>query len=117
MRPFVGPNDPGIEFAFPLDNKHILLILERNFFKDLRKYDAQAMPMTVDQVRKYNSLQVRRSCHRVFCINDDFELARELCAAEPAICDPNRPRVKAGSTPFEKDGGGLKNYSYVIALE
>jgi hypothetical protein len=117
VRPFVGFNDPGVEFAFPLDNKHILLILERNFFKDLRKYDAHAMPMTADQVRKYNRLQVRRSCQRVFCINDDFGLARDQCAAEPAICDPNRPRVTAGSTPFEKDGDGLKNYSYVIALE
>jgi hypothetical protein len=117
IRPFVGPSDPGIEYAFPLDNKHILLILERNHFKELRRFDARAMPMTLDQVKRYNALQVRRSCQRLFCINDDFELAREICKAEPIICDPNRPRVKAGSTPFEKVGDELKNYSYVIALE
>ena len=74
--------------------------------------------MTPELVRKYNSLQVRRSCQRVFCVQDDFDLPRELCAAEPAIRDPNRPRVVAGSTPMNDTGPHeKKNCTYVIALE
>jgi hypothetical protein len=117
VRPLVGVRDPGVEFAFPLDSRHLLLILERTHFKDWRKHDAGTVRLTGDQVRDYNCLQVRRSCQRVFCAEDDFTLAREICAAEPEIKNPHRPRVRVGSTPMIDEGDTKKNYTYVIALE
>lgn len=122
-RRLVGVLDPGIEFAFPLDSRHVLLILERTHFADWRKHDNRGIPLSDDQVRDYNSLQVMRSSQRVFCANDDFELAREVCAAHPEVCDPNRPRVRVETTPILPAGLGddgqeqWKNYMFVTALE
>jgi hypothetical protein len=38
-RRLVGVRDPGIEFVFPLDSRHILLIPERAYFADWRRLD------------------------------------------------------------------------------
>jgi hypothetical protein len=112
-RRLVGMLDPGIEFAFPLDSRHILLILERTHFADWRKNDRRGIVLSADHVRDYNSLQVMRSSQRVLCADDDFHLAREVCAAHPEVRDPNRPRVVVEMTPI-KD---MKNYIFVTALE
>lgn len=122
-RHLVGVRDPGIEFAFPLDSRHILLILERTHFADWRRYDNRGIVLSADQVRDYNAIQVMRSSQRVFCADDDFDLAREICAAHPEVCDPNRPRVRVETTPILPAGVGedgkeqWKNYMFVTALE
>jgi hypothetical protein len=122
-RRLVGVRDPGIEFAFPLDSRHILLIMERMYFAEWRKHDNRGVVLSADQVRNYNGLQVMRSSQRVFCANDDFELAQEVCAAHPEVRDPNRPRVRVDTTPILPDGRGedgeeqWKNYIVVTALE
>jgi hypothetical protein len=119
----VGILDPGIEFAFPLDSRRILLILERTYFADWRKQDNKAVRLTVEQVRDYNALQVLRSCQRVFCAADDFELARQVCRDRPEVRDPARPRVRVETTPIVPAGVGedgkkqWKNYMVVTALE
>lgn len=112
-RRLVGVRDPGIEFVFPLDSRHILLILERTHFADWRKHDNRGVELPADQVRDYNGLQVMRSNQRVFCAEDDFDLAREVCTAHPEVRDPNRPRVRVETTPI-KD---MKNHMIVTALE
>jgi hypothetical protein len=112
-RRLVGVRDPGIEFAFPLNSRHILLILERTHFADWRKHNNRSVGLSTGQVRDYNSLQVMRSNQRIFCAEDDFALAREVCAAHPEVRDPNRPRVVVETTPI-KD---MKNYMIITALE
>ncbi|MCZ7625981.1 MAG: hypothetical protein C3F12_11425 [Candidatus Methylomirabilota bacterium] len=112
-RRLVGILDPGIEFVFPLDSRHILLILERTHFANWQKNDHRGIVLVADQVRDYNSLQVMRSSQRVFCENDDFHLAREVCVAHPEVRDPNRPRVIVEMTQI-KD---MKNFILVTALE
>lgn len=122
-RLMVGILDPGIEFAFPLDSRHILLILERTHFAQWRKHDNHAIPLTPEQVRDYNGLQVMRSSQRVFCADDDFGLAREICSAHSEIRDPNRHRVVVETTPIIPNGVGedgkerWKNNLFVTALE
>lgn len=122
-RRLVGIRDPGIEFTFPLDSRHILLILERTHFAEWRKYDNRAIQITTAQVADYNGLQVMRSSQRVFCAEDDFDVAREVCAAHPEVRDPNRPRILVETTPIAPAGIGqdgkeeLKNYMIVTALE
>ena len=88
-------------------------ILECTHFAEWRKPDNRAVPFTADQVRDYNGLQVMRSSQRVFCSENDFGLAREVCTAHPEIRDPNRRRVRVETTPI-KD---MKNYMTVTALE
>ncbi len=122
-RLMVGILDPGIEFAFPLDSRHILLILERTHFSEWRKHDNRGIVLSDDQVRDYNGLQVMRSSQRVFCAGDDFELARKVCVAHPEVRDPSRPRVRVDTTPILPAGVGedgkerWKNYMFVTALE
>jgi hypothetical protein len=122
-RRMVGVLDPGIEFAFPLDSRHVLLILERTYFSDWRRHDNKGIALTADQVRDYNALQVMRSSQRVFCSADDFELARQVCRDHPEVRDPARPRVRIDTTPIVPDGVGddgqarMKNYMFVTALE
>lgn len=113
----VGFNDPGIEFAFPLDSRHILLIMERTHFTEWKQYDNRVLVLTPEQICDYNRLQVRRSNRWLYCVKDNFDLAREICTAEPAICNPDRPRVTVGSTPMVRDGNEMRNYTYMIALE
>jgi len=112
-RRLVGILDPGIEFVFPLDSRHILLILGPTHFAAWRKNDHRGIVFSAEQVLDYNSLQVMRSSQRVFCANDDFHLAREVCAAHPEVRDPNRPRVVVETTSM-KD---MKNFILVTALE
>lgn len=113
----VGVNDPGVEFVFPLDSRHILLIMERTHFTEWRQHDNRVVALTLEQIRDYNCLQVRRSSQRVYCEKDNFDLARTICAAEPAIRDPNRPRVTVGSTPMIRIGDEMRSDTYTIALE
>ncbi len=112
-RRLVGILDPGIEFAFPLDSRHVLLILERTHFADWQKYDCRAVFLSDDQVRDYNSLQVMRSSQRIYCAEDDFSAARQVCASHPDIRNPDRPRVRVGTTPIKN----MRSFMYVIALE
>jgi hypothetical protein len=99
-RPLIGPNDPGIEFTFPLDNRHILVILERTHFAVFSQFDRRSVPLPPEMIRDYNELQVLRSNQRIYCANDDFDRAREVCTAQPEICDPKRLRVVVETTPI-----------------
>jgi len=42
----LGASDPGIEFAFPLDPRHILLILEKTHFSDWKEHDNRSIPLS-----------------------------------------------------------------------
>jgi hypothetical protein len=112
-RLLVGAADPGIEFAFPLDSRHILLILERTHFAAWRRHDAMTVKLPPEQISEYNELQVMRSCQRVYCAEDDFDVAREVCAAHPGVRDPNRPRVRVENSPITD----MRSQTIVIALE
>src|ERR1700677_555320 len=70
-RQLVGIRDPGIEFVFPLDSTHAILILERSYFADWRQHNNRSVLLTAKQVKDYNTLQVMRSGQRVFCANDE----------------------------------------------
>ena len=106
-------NQPSKYLWFPLDNTHILLILERSHFAHWPQHNNRSVVLTAEQVKDYNTLQVMRSSQRVFCANDDFDLAREVCKAHPKVCDPNRPRVVVEMTPIKE----MTNHIIVTALE
>lgn len=92
-RPMMGIFDPGIEFVFPLDSRHILLILQRRHFASWAQHDNRSVVLSPEQVGDYNALQVMRSNQRVFCAEDDFEVAREVCKEHPEVCNPDRPTL------------------------
>ena len=112
-RPMLGVLDPGVEFVFPLDSRHILLVLERKHFANWAHLENRVIVLSRTQVQDYNSLQVMRSNQRLLCADDDFDVARAVCAAHSEVRNPDRPRVIVETTPI-KD---MKNYTFVTALE
>jgi hypothetical protein len=97
-RSFNGLRSPGIEIAFPLSSRHILVMLERTHFKKLERFDGRAVLMDPIRVEHFNSLQVMK-CHRqVYCEADQFEQAEGVCRRHPEMCSPDRPRVRVTQT-------------------
>ena len=86
----IGVGVPGIEIAFPLSPHHILVLWERNLFRDQASEDGTAWSLSLAEVRHYNRLQVLRSYQQVYSQSCDFGLAKEVCQCFPNVCDPNR---------------------------
>jgi len=93
--PYVGGrslNSRGLEIAFPLSPTVMLILHERTAFAELSADEGRAVILTTDQISYYNGLQVEQSYRQVFCSENDFDLAQQLCKQSPAICSPERER-------------------------
>lgn len=97
-RSFSGLRSPGIELAFPLDSRHILVMLERSHFRNMAKFDGLAAPMDPFGVEHFNSLQVVKCNRQVYCETDQFEQAEGVCRRYPDACSPGRSRVQGVQT-------------------
>lgn len=84
----------GIEIAFPLTPKYVLLLYERTAFQHRLGQDCQTITLNPDHVKYYNCLQVQQSFRQVFCSEDDFDLARKQCVDNPHICDLKKQRLE-----------------------
>lgn len=95
-----GLGSPGIEIAFPLDPRHVIVMYERSIFKDAASLDGAIFQTTQDNVEYYNSLQVAQ-CHRqVYSSTDAFCLARRICLESPGIANPDRKRTRILGHPW-----------------
>ncbi|HMH42895.1 MAG TPA: DUF4238 domain-containing protein [Pyrinomonadaceae bacterium] len=95
-RPFrgnMGIACRGIEIALPLSSKHILFLRERSHFKSYEPLEGRCIELSQPNVECYNSLQVTQSHRQVYCENDDFDLARDICARSPRVSSPLRDRI------------------------
>ena len=111
--PAVGILDPGIEYAYPLNSKFILLMVDRHTFPGLQQSELKTISLSESQIERYNGMQVMKSGKYVFCQKDDFTLAQRLCEEHPIICDPDRERARVDSTPVVDQQSG----TFVTALE
>ena len=93
----VGWGSYGVEVTFPITPKLILILCERTAFPRLAQLDEHTVPLTLDQVAYYNSLQVILSYRSVYCPVGEFLLAAEVCAEHPEVCSPNPLRVQSSS--------------------
>jgi hypothetical protein len=87
-----GPLPPGIglEYAFPLNSEFILVMLDRWMFRGFKDFERKTMDFSLEDVERYNAMQVMTRTQYVFCQKRDFELAERVCREHPEICDPNR---------------------------
>lgn len=88
-----GLASEGIEIAFPLTPKYILMILERTFFKSLEALDCKPTYLRDGDLFLYNSSQVFQSYRQVYCQSNDFSLAEKICEEVPEACNPDRNRI------------------------
>lgn len=96
--PLMGTNGlacSGIEIDFPLSPRHILIIAERSFHKDLMPLDFTQLRITdVRCILHLNSLQVQEAYRQVYSDQDDFEHAMEYLRQFPEAANIDRPRVE-----------------------
>ena len=82
----MGWDSYGVEITFPLTPRLILILCERTAFPCLAQLDEHIVPLTLDQVAYYNSLQVILSYRSVYCPVGEFLLAAEICNEHPEVC-------------------------------
>ena len=88
-----GIDSEGIEIAFPLNSKIILIMRERqHFFRHLNQ-DSKLFPLTINDVEYYNKLQIYNSNRFVFSPDDCFEIVKYICQEYPEVCSEERNRI------------------------
>ncbi len=92
-RSFAGIRSPGVEVAFPLSSRHILVMYERTYFSGMLSEHGRAVRITPEGVEHYNGLQALRSYRQVYCESDQFEQAIGVCDRHPEVCTPDRQRM------------------------
>jgi hypothetical protein len=100
-----GVESEGIEIAFPLTPKYILIMKERRFFKTLKNLDCRCKVLDKGEVSYYNELQVFRSYQQIYCPLNSFSQAKTICLKHPEICTPDRTRVSF--TRYPQPNGAL----------
>src|SRR5262249_29187099 len=100
--PGFGIDAMGIEIAFPLNPKYILILVDRRVFSPRAgKWENRLLPLTSDSVAYFNSLQVSSSYRQIYSLNNDFEVARQTCEAMPHLRKMNLPRAEVWSPDLE----------------
>jgi hypothetical protein len=89
-----GYGSPGIEVAFPMSPRVILVMWDRRYWKDLHMLDGRGIQLDEQNVSYYNSLQVSQSYRQVYCPGDDFALAEGICSEYPEVCSEEREQVR-----------------------
>lgn len=90
----VGYGSLGVQVAFPLNPKYILVMYEKIAFSHVRHLDLSTTPLKAENVMYYNSLQVFQSYRHVFCSHGEFLLAADISNAHPHVSVPERERIK-----------------------
>lgn len=78
-RSFTGFDSQGIEIAFPLSSRCIILMFEKTFFKHFIGLDCKSIPLLKEHVIEYNSLQVIQCNRQIYCMSNDFRIAEQIC--------------------------------------
>lgn len=92
-----GVASPGVEVMFPLSPRYAISMFDRDKNPALIRADCKSIPLEPDHVLYYNSGQVIRSYRHVYSSTAQFELAADVCAHHPEVCDPKRERVQVAS--------------------
>lgn len=104
-----GLASEGIEIAFPLNSKSLLIMREKQYFHKYKDKESKLFPLTLEDVEHYNMLQVHGSNRFVFCAEDRFDLVKSICQEYPAICSEDRNRVQVRVVEPTPDGKDNKS--------
>lgn len=88
-----GYASEGIEVLFPLNSELILILREKTHPKS-KEGNCKLVILSEDEVNDYNKAQVYCSNQFIYCQENKFELAKEICTEEPDICSEVKNRVK-----------------------
>lgn len=99
LGPKHGIASTGIEIAWPLSPRHMLLLFERTHHKHLEEIENRVVPINdaLAHVLPYNQRQVAGAYRQVFSSDGKFEEAIKLLELNPHLRTVARPRVQAMS--------------------
>lgn len=89
---FNGINSKGIEIAFPISPKLILILADIEKFGRLLPFHNHFVEIPAEEVHYYNSLQVIQSYRYVFSKQDAWEFAEKILKDNPKLKDIKRKR-------------------------
>ncbi len=90
----VGLDSEGIEIAFPLTPKYLLILRESRFFKKFKLLDCKSKLLSKTDVLRYNRLQVLQSLRQIYCPSNRFNQVLEISKTQPEAFEIKRERVK-----------------------
>lgn len=88
-----GYASEGIEILFPINYELILILREKTHPKS-KEGNRKLVILTENEVNNYNKAQVYCSNQFIYCQENKFELAQEICKEEPDVCSDLKNRVK-----------------------
>ena len=90
-----GFSSPGIQIVYPLSPNHSLNLFERTFWKEFERFDRKVfdIPLADANIDFDNSIQVQHSARFIYCREDNFSLAREMCNKTPELRNPHLPEL------------------------
>lgn len=80
----------GIEVAFPINLKLILLMCDRSYYRCMQSLDRRFLNLREKEVIYYNNLQISHSNRQIYSTKNNFELAAKACSDYPEIKVRNR---------------------------
>lgn len=90
-----GLASKGIEIAFPITPKLILILRDPEMFSgEFLAHNHFHFISDEENVIYYNSLQVQQSYRNVFSKEENFDLAKEIVKKEPHLRDPKHYRFE-----------------------
>lgn len=92
---------PGVEVAFPLDSGHLLLMRDWRAPGGDRANDGSVEELDEARVEFYNQMQVEQSRRQIYCREDAFDLVVRMCAADPELTTPSRPKATMEIIPTD----------------
>jgi hypothetical protein len=92
---------PGIEVAFPLDSEHLLIMRDRRAPYGDWAYNWSVVELNDDNVEFYNRMQIEQSRRQIYCRDNAFNLASQMCTEDPELTDPTGRKVTVEIIPSE----------------
>jgi len=90
----LGLESEGIEIAFPLTPKYILIIKEGQYFKALKNRNYKSILLKREDVSYYNELQIFQSDRQIYCPSASFEQIIEICKNNPQSFTDKKRRIE-----------------------
>ena len=95
----MGIYSRGVEFAYPITPRYILILRERTYFKSDAKHENKPVILEKEDINKLNKLQLIQSTRQIFCPENKFDFARKFCKKHPQLVSNKRERFNVEIQP------------------
>lgn len=101
IRSMQGFASLGIEIAFPLSPKYLLIMCDKTAFPQAKRLNGKLKRMAdSENLIYYNHLQVIHSYRQVYSLAPQFDLAKQMIAEEPHLKDTDYDRIQVDHYEF-----------------